>query len=46
MDKIRLNRMLLAGLVTFFVWILVEIVVEQFIGINPGLVPARVGLVE
>jgi len=32
MNKIRLNRLLLAGLVTFFVWVLVEILVEQVIG--------------
>jgi hypothetical protein len=32
MNKIRLNRMLLAGLVTFIVWIAVEILVEQVIG--------------
>jgi hypothetical protein len=32
MNKIRLNRMLLAGLVTLIVWIAVEILVEQVIG--------------
>ena len=32
MNRIRLNRMLLAGLVTFFVWIIVELLVEQVIG--------------
>lgn len=32
MNRIRLNRMLLAGLVTFFVWIVVELIVEQVIG--------------
>lgn len=32
MNRIRLNRMLLAGIATFFAWIVVEIVVEQVIG--------------
>ena len=32
MNRIRLNRMLLAGIATFFAWILVELVVEQVIG--------------
>lgn len=32
MNRIRLNRMLLAGLATFLVWIVVEILVEQVIG--------------
>jgi hypothetical protein len=32
MNKIRLNRMLLAGMVTFIVWIAVEILVEGVIG--------------
>jgi hypothetical protein len=32
MNKIRINRMLLAGLVTFIVWIATEILVEQVIG--------------
>lgn len=32
MNKIKLNRMLLAGLVTFFVWIIIEVLVEQVIG--------------
>jgi len=32
MNKIRLNRMLLAGLATFLVWIAAEILVEQVLG--------------
>jgi len=32
MNRIRLNRMLLAGLATFFVWIAAEILVEQVFG--------------
>lgn len=32
MNRIRLNRMLLAGLVTFIVWIAAELLVEQVFG--------------
>lgn len=32
MNRIRLDRMLLAGLVTFLVWIVVEFIVEQALG--------------
>lgn len=32
MNRIRINQMLLAGLATFFVWIAVELLVEQVIG--------------
>jgi hypothetical protein len=32
MNKIRFNRLLLAGFVTFVVWVIVEILVEQVIG--------------
>ena len=32
MNRIRIDRMFLAGLVTFFVWIVVELIVEQALG--------------
>jgi hypothetical protein len=32
MNEIRVNRMVLAGLATFVVWIVAEIIVEQLIG--------------
>jgi len=32
MNKIRFNRLLLAGIVTFVVWVIAEILVEQVIG--------------
>lgn len=32
MNKIRINRMLLAGAATFFIWVIVEIFVEEIFG--------------
>jgi hypothetical protein len=32
MNKVKFNRLLLAGLVTFIVWIIIELLVEQVIG--------------